>query len=47
MVTVFKNFTTITITLGDCFFFHNPISPSIAGSLAIMVPQYTLPQDHV
>jgi len=36
MVTVFKNFTTIAITLGDRFFFLNPISPGIAGSLAVM-----------
>jgi GDP-mannose transporter len=36
MVTVFKNFTTIAITLGDRIFFDNPISPSIAGSLGIM-----------
>lgn len=36
MVTVFKNFATIAITLGDRIFFDNPISPSIAVSLAIM-----------
>jgi hypothetical protein len=37
MVTVFKNFTTITITLGDRIFFDNPISLPIAGSLGVMV----------
>jgi len=36
MVTVFKNFTTITITLGDRIFFGNPISMPIAGSLGVM-----------
>jgi GDP-mannose transporter len=36
MVTVFKNFTTITITLGDRIFFDNPISLPIAGSLGVM-----------
>jgi len=40
MVTVFKNSTTIAITLGDCFFFLNPISPGISGLLAAMVALY-------
>lgn len=37
MVTVFKNFTTISIALGDRIFFDNPISLPIVGALGVMV----------
>ena len=37
MVTVFKNFTTIAITVGDRILFANPITGEIWLSLLIMV----------
>ncbi|KAL6051207.1 GDP-mannose transporter into the lumen of the Golgi [Balamuthia mandrillaris] len=36
MVTIFKNFTTIFITLGDRILFFNPISKGVALSLSVM-----------
>ncbi|KAL6062028.1 GDP-mannose transporter into the lumen of the Golgi [Balamuthia mandrillaris] len=36
MVTIFKNFTTIAITLGDRFFFYHSISTGVAASLVVM-----------
>jgi len=36
MVTVFKNFTTMFVTLGDFTYFGQPLSAGIVGSLTLM-----------
>jgi GDP-mannose transporter len=36
MVTIFKNFTTMFITLGDYFYFGQQLSPGIIASLVLM-----------